>query len=273
MTSLASVTFPHERLQLIARRERTHYWHAPRHRLLLDTVAKSRLAPGTRILDVGCGTGALVEALRQHGFVAEGLDPWAGESRLEQDHFKSGQAESIPWPDASFGAACAFDVLEHTDDRCALAELFRILTPGGSLFISVPAYDWLWSTRDVLAGHRRRYTRTLLRRRVEESGFEVERLFGYQFLLLPLLAISRFAARLRARQDTSSEDDPGTFLNSILRVVNSAETSMGRRWRPPFGSSLVLVARKPIAAISVPAGTAAGAGTLNSQGPHSEDNR
>lgn len=249
MTSLASVTFPHQRLQMIATRERTHFWHAPRSRLLLDTIAQSRLPEGTQILDVGCGTGAMVEALRQRGFAAHGVDPWAVESNLDQTFFKAGQAECIPWPDGSFGAACAFDVLEHADDRRALAELFRVLVPGGALFVSVPAYDWLWSARDELAGHRRRYTRALIRERVAEAGFRVERLFGYQFFLLAPFAVSRLWARLRRKQDTSVEDQPGASANALLRAVNTAEVSAGRWLRPPIGSSLLLVASKPAASV------------------------
>jgi SAM-dependent methyltransferase len=245
MNTIAPVTFAYDRLQMIAERERLHFWHAPRRRLLLDTIAGSELPPGARLLDVGCGSGALVEALARQGISAFGLDPWASESRLDADKFKVGQIESIPWPDRSFSMVCAFDVLEHADDHQALHELYRVLAPGGLLFVSLPAYDWLWSTRDELAGHRRRYSRALLRERVGHAGFSVDCIFGYQFFLLPMLAVSRFWSRVRGRPDTSSEDQPGTALNFILRAVNGLEVAAGRWLRPPTGSSLLLLARKP----------------------------
>ncbi len=242
---IAAMAFPQERLQLIAARERWHFWHAPRTRLLLETIGRHMSPDAGRILDVGCGTGALVEALLAQGFTAQGVDPWAGESRLDPDRFKTGQAESLPFPDGGFAAACAFDVLEHADDGIALRELFRVLAPGGLLFVSVPAYDWLWSSRDRLAGHRRRYSPSLLRARVTTAGFRIQRLFGYQFLLMPLLAASRLWSRIRTREDTAGEDRPGRLVNLLLRAINTTEVSLGRWRRPATGTSLVLVARKP----------------------------
>jgi SAM-dependent methyltransferase len=240
------VTFAAERLDIIAEGEPTHFWYGPRRALLLHAVSSSGLAPGARILDVGCGTGAMVEALAARGFDAIGVDPWASRSGLDPSRCSVGQAEAIPYRDASVAAACAFDVLEHADDGLALAELQRVIEPGGRLFVSVPAHAWLWSVRDTLAGHRRRYTRRMLRERVTEAGFQVERLFGYQFLLLPLLAASRFWSRWRTRAGTVAEDRPTTSTNAVLLALNRLEVRLGRWARPPTGSSLVLVARKPV---------------------------
>ncbi len=245
MTRCTPVTFPPQRLEVIAEGEPAHFWYGPRRELLLETIMRSGLVQGARILDVGCGTGALVQALVKHGFLARGVDPWAAHSGLDPSRFIVGQAESLPVADATVDAACSFDVLEHADDALALSELYRVLAPGGQLFVAVPAYNWLWSARDTLAGHRRRYTRSALARRVRDAGFEVERLFGYQCLLLPLLVASRIGARLRGGGDTSAEDRPGPVLNALLEAVNRFEVGLGRWSRPPVGSSLVLVARKP----------------------------
>ena len=244
MTPAHPVTFPRERLGPIAAAEDAHFWHAPRRTLLLDTIAGSGLARGARVLDIGCGTGRMVRELLARGLDARGIDPWARESGLEAPRFAAGQAEAIPMPDASFDAACAFDVLEHVDDARALAEIHRVLAPGGWLFASVPAHAWLWSVRDELAGHRRRYTRRMLRGRVAAAGFEVQRLFGYQALLLPLLAAARAWSRLRGHRDTAAEDDPNARGNALLRAINRGEVALGRVARPPTGSSLVVVARK-----------------------------
>src|SRR5688572_11907656 len=189
MADVASAQFARERLELIEDGEQsTHFWYAPRRALLLDTVVRAGVRRDAPLLDAGCGTGALVADLCGQGFDAHGIDPWMmrpapatvrrASASLDPARFQTGQVESIPWPDASLAAACAFDVLEHVDDERALAELHRVLQPGGHLFLSVPAHAWLWSARDTLAGHRRRYSRGLLRRRVTAAGFEVERLFG-----------------------------------------------------------------------------------------------
>jgi SAM-dependent methyltransferase len=238
------VTFAAERLDLIAEGEATHFWYGPRRALLLDTIAAAGLAAGSRVLDVGCGTGGMVRALLERGYDARGVDPWALRSGLDPARHAVGQAEAIPVGDGSADALCAFDVLEHADDALALAEFARVLAPGGRLFVSVPAHAGLWSARDTLAGHRRRYSRRMLRQRVADAGFEVERLFGYQCLLLPLLAASRVLARLRGRDDTHAEDRPGAAVNAALLAINRCELAIGRALRPPTGSSLVLVARR-----------------------------
>ena len=78
--------------------------------------------------------------------------------------------------DETFDVVAAFDVVEHCeDDALAVAELTRVLRPGGRLLLSVPAYQWAWSDHDVRAGHYRRYTRPRLVRRVERAGLTVER--------------------------------------------------------------------------------------------------
>ena len=244
MTHVHPVTFHHERLAPIADGEDAHFWHAPRRTLLLDTIAQAMLPAGARVLDVGCGTGRMVRELQATGLDAYGIDPWARESGLDAPRFTVGQAEAIPAPDRTFDTTCAFDVLEHVDDARALAELHRILVPGGWLFASVPAHAWLWSIRDELAGHRRRYSRRMLRDRVVAAGFEVQRLFGYQALLLPMLAAARAWSRLRGGRDTVAEDAPGARANALFRAINRCEVGIGRIARPPVGSSLVVVARK-----------------------------
>ena len=87
-----------------------------------------------------------------------------------------GSATELPFGDETFDVVSAFDVVEHCDDDGrAVAELARVLTPGGRMLLSVPAYQWAWSDHDVQAGHHRRYTRPELVRLVEGSGMEVVR--------------------------------------------------------------------------------------------------
>lgn len=252
----ARSTFPRERLDRIALDESGHYWHAPRRKLLLDLIAPPHLTADhveRPVVDIGCGTGALVEALLARGVDAHGVDPWTDQHHPLSERFRSGEMESIPWPDGSAGIACAFDVLEHVDDDTGLREMHRILRPGGRLLLTVPAHRWLWSRRDELAGHQRRYSRSLLSKRVQDAGFHIEQLFGFQFLLLPLIGASRLGMRLMRSRDTMLEDRPASAFNTLLRTVNRAEISIGRLLRPPTGSSLVLTARKPLGASRNPA--------------------
>ena len=234
-----------DRLETISDVEVWHFWHEPRRRLLLDTV-QPLLKPGARVLDVGCGTGTFCRHLAQAGYSAHGVDPWA--DRLEGDHdlFQSGVAECLPSGDEEFDVVCALDLLEHVDDERAASEAYRVLIPGGAFLVSVPAFPFLWSERDRVAGHRRRYGRRSLRALLCAAGFQVERLFGFQFLLLPLLVLNRtLRSRTEGRARVAGEDRPNRHLNVAMRAINRAEVTLGRWVRPPFGSSLIAVARKP----------------------------
>ena len=126
----------------------------------------------------------------------------------------------------------------------ALAECTRILRSGGMLFLTVPAIPWLWSFRDEDAGHMRRYTRRSLVSCVSNAGFRVEYLRYYQFLLLPLIILSRFLGRTgKATRDL--EDAPHPAVNAVLRAVVEIEVKLIELGvRLPIGSSLLMVARK-----------------------------
>src|SRR5947208_349797 len=133
-----------------------YWWFVARRSAALRFLADylPRETP-VRILDAGCGTGALLEALRHDpGRESVGLD--FAEAALQfcrqrgYDRLVRGDLEALPFADARFDAVTALDVLEHVpDDHAAAREIARVLRPGGVLVASVPAYRFLWSSHDV----------------------------------------------------------------------------------------------------------------------------
>jgi SAM-dependent methyltransferase len=241
----AEVRFDPGRLALIAATEERHFWHAPRRTLLRRLVRDALRGSAAPVLDIGCGTGALVRALREDGIGAHGVDAFAARHGLPAEGLHAGTVDALPFDDASFGLVGLFDVLEHVEEAPALREAARVLQPGGTLLVTVPAYRWLWGPRDEVAGHLRRYHRAQLVDVLSTAGFRVERVFGYQAALLPLLLWQRLRSRRRGATAVAREDSPLPLINAMLRGINAAEVRLPAPLRPPFGSSLVAIAHRP----------------------------
>jgi SAM-dependent methyltransferase len=242
-------SFRADRLARLAAIEEEHFWFGPRLALVERLLDRHPPPPGALVLDLGCGTGALLEPLRRRGYRPLGLDvrPEGLASVRARDPdawLVQAEADRLPLRDGSVDAVVALDVLEHVDDGRVLAEVARVLRPGGLLVASVPAYRWLWSRRDEDAGHLRRYGRRELERALADAGLAPAEVLRYQCLLFPLVAVSRLVGR-RGTTVRDLEDAPPRLANRALGAVNRFEVRLGRHVRFPFGSSLVVAAEKP----------------------------
>lgn len=233
------MTLPADRLERLHDLEGGHFWSVGRDRLCDLLVDRYRMED--LFVDAGAGTGAYARRLRSRGRVV-----WLDVGPVEPGGIRAGLT-ALPFGDATVGTLLARDVLEHVDDRAALAEAHRVLRPGGHLLVTVPGWPSLWGPRDVEAGHLRRYRRRRLRRVVEEAGFAVKEIRGYQFLLLPVVVAARTLGRGAGDRLSRREEAVGGFPNRVLTAVNLAEVNLARRRypAPPTGSSLVLVATRP----------------------------
>jgi SAM-dependent methyltransferase len=110
----------------------------------------SALPAATRVLDAGCGEGVLVDEFHDR-LAIEGLDP-----NYESPRVRRGSLVALPYGNATFDRALCLDVLEHLpydEQPKALAELFRVLKPGGELLVTVPNLAHLQSrVHFLLAG-------------------------------------------------------------------------------------------------------------------------
>jgi SAM-dependent methyltransferase len=238
-----SVTFPKSRLEVLPSHQKHHFWHSPRRTLIGKIINSYRPPDFSLFVDVGCGNGSLVTYLRRLNINAMGVDPYAATGGLDPQFFQIGTTDRLPFNSESLPMIGLFDVLEHVDEQICLKEVRRVLISGGFLFISVPAIPWLWSERDRHAGHQRRYTRASLRIGLESAGLRVVSISGYQFLLLPLLVLSRLRQRKRIG-NTAAEDRPAPWMDRVLSVPNWLEVKLYPFLQPPFGSSLMAVCQK-----------------------------
>lgn len=226
-----------------------HWWYRARSDLL-KTVLGPYVGTPDRLLDVGSADGPSVGWLEARQLVSLDLDPRG----LEAPTGVCGSVLALPFADASFDVVSAFDVVEHCEpESAALAELWRVLRPGGHLLLSVPAYQWAWSDHDVANGHHRRYTRPRAMRAVESAGFEVLRAtYGFS-AVFPAFAADRGVRSLRQRLGWSSRSGPEDVVDlapvspwverALLALCRLDRRALARR-DLPFGSSVFLAAAK-----------------------------
>lgn len=235
--------------------DRTHWWFQGR-RAIVTTVLEDRLASAPSspsILDVGCGTGEMLEMLAAFGPV-KGIDMSPVAVEHCRSRFGAGIEVSVGRiPEDVTGPVdlvTAFDVIEHLDDDVdALVRIRHALMPGGVFVCTVPAYPLLWSRHDELNHHRRRYTRRSLTRALEAGGFRVERMSYFNSVLFPAVAALRLATRPLEWAGLRRGDDractgvaiPRPSANRLLYGLFAAERFLLRRVSLPFGLSLLAV--------------------------------
>jgi SAM-dependent methyltransferase len=235
----------------LASLEAGNFWFRARNELLLWS-AEQFLGNARSFLEVGCGTGFVLQALHKRfpdlgltgselfieglGFAAKRLP---GVNLIQMD------ALNIPFR-GHFDAIGAFDVIEHiADDRRALQEFHKALAPGGRLFLTVPQHPWLWSVNDEHAHHQRRYARQELCSKVRDAGFAIRRTTSFVSLLLPLMAMSRRKRDMQAQFDPLEEFRIAPWKQRILeRIMHAERLSIRIGLRFPMGGSLLLVAER-----------------------------
>ncbi|RMF22015.1 MAG: class I SAM-dependent methyltransferase, partial [Deltaproteobacteria bacterium] len=175
--------------------ETNHWWFVGK-RMLFERLLFDRLRiRNPQILDVGCGTGGSAWTFATYGHVY-GCDRSLVALRLAQRSglrdLVAADAEVLPFDSERFDIVLAFDIVEHVDDdRAMLAELGRVVRPGGAIAIHVPAWPALWSGHDEVLGHRRRYTRATLREAITAAGLRIEYLGWASTTILPAAAAAR----------------------------------------------------------------------------------
>jgi SAM-dependent methyltransferase len=235
----------------MARVEEHHWWFRGRRAVILAVMQQHlEPRPSRRILDVGCGTGGNLAALRQFGHV-EGLDHSEEalrfcRARLGPD-FPLHRGE-LPGglPEGRFDVVTAFDVLEHLPDPVStLRAICQVLEPDGTLVCAVPAFPFLWSAHDEVHHHQRRYTLSLLRQQLAEAGLCIRWSSYFNSLLFPPIAAVRLLQRLGPKQQSARSDvETGgpEWANRLLETVFSAERFVVPRFSLPAGVSLLVLA-------------------------------
>jgi hypothetical protein len=238
--------------------EASSFWFRHRNDCILKVLES--YPPGEAFFDVGGGNGFVAKAIQDAGIdavlVEPGLVGVRNAVRRGVRQTLCGTLEQAGFLHDCIPSVGLFDVIEHIqDDGEFLNTIRHHVRPQGRIYVTTPAFGWLWSNEDVLAGHYRRYTERALRTLCESAGFAVEFITTFfNFLPLPILAFRALPNRLgigsrRAGHNTQDMRRDHDLTNPLVRRwIGSLcrkerdRIAAGRVTR--FGASYLLVARR-----------------------------
>ncbi len=225
-----------------------------------DALAQLAVRFGARaftLLEVGCSSGFMLEALRRRfpSATVIGADVVRAPLYALADEHPSVpllrfDLVRCPLPSESFDAVVMLNVLEHIDDdAAALAQTYRILKPGGVAVIEVPAGPHLFDAYDKALLHFRRYRLAELTQKLEGAGFAVERQSHLGFFLYPAFAmVKRLNQRRQAKpldpEEVVKNQASRTSKSRLLSLAVNLETALGKVVSYPIGIRCLVVGRK-----------------------------
>jgi SAM-dependent methyltransferase len=237
--------------------EERYWWYRGMRRIARRVAsALFTLAPGARLLDVGCGTGAnLVDMAPPEGAVrGVGLELSLEALRLCRRRGLSrlvlATAERLPFRSGAFdGVSCRDVLVSVPDDASAVREIARVAAPGAPVYLTAAALRAFAGEQDVAAHLLRRYSVPGLAALAGSSGLLVSRAGYANFLLSPgIFAVRRIRALLIPPREAAAVRSEfhlaPSHLNGLLEGVLRLEAALLGKWRFPFGVTAFLSASR-----------------------------
>ncbi|OYQ33314.1 hypothetical protein CHU92_13055 [Flavobacterium cyanobacteriorum] len=253
----SAISYPENANQDLFEIEENSFWFKQRNKCIVQ--AFRNFASGKTIFDVGGGNGYVSKGLEDAGFNCVLVEPGPqGCQNAKKRGLKTIVCATLQ--DAGFkkntiDTIGVFDVVEHIeDDNHFLQSINEYLVPGGEVFITVPAYNAIWSDDDVAAGHYRRYTIKDMEKKLKANGFTMV-YSSYFFAMLPfpiflfrslpsLLGIKKGQGELKNKYKKEHTIRTGLFTKMADFFFSKELTMISEKKRIPFGSSCLIVAQK-----------------------------
>jgi len=230
------------------------FWFKHRNKCISSVIGRN--PPSGEIVDVGGGNGYVTRGILDDGFDAILLEPGKegainGKKVRHIPTVICSTFQNARFDESSISAIGCFDVIEHVEDDNGMAEHFsRVLKPGGMLYVTVPAHNWLWSQSDDSGQHYRRYNREMIEQLLASKYEIIYFTYFFSILSIPILMFRSLPYRLSfiKKNILSKNTEHGAnrgfgsgLINYFLkRELNKIKSGKSLK----FGASCLIVARK-----------------------------
>jgi 2-polyprenyl-3-methyl-5-hydroxy-6-metoxy-1,4-benzoquinol methylase len=251
------IAYPAEAIGPCFEVEDNSFWFQHRNRCILAAVTNFPPEENGPIFDIGGGNGAVSKALSGAGFSVALVEPGSEGARNAKirgiKNVICSTLEDAKFKSESFSAVGLFDVLEHIENRSGfLKTINEVLIRNGKLYLTVPAYKFLWSSDDEIAGHYTRYTLTELKEDLSNSGFKIEYgTYFFRWLPLPISVFRTIPYKLGIGSRIAGENikEDHSIRNNLLRnlvdiSLRGEIVNINRKSSMKVGGSCLVVATK-----------------------------
>jgi 2-polyprenyl-3-methyl-5-hydroxy-6-metoxy-1,4-benzoquinol methylase len=252
------VSYPKEGNSHFFQIEENSFWFKHRNDCIVEVVKK--YSGDSVFFDIGGGNGYVAKGLEDRGIETVLIEPGiTGCLNAKKRNLKSivcSTLENACFHKGVISAAGMFDVVEHIEnDSLFLSSIYEYIEDNGYVYITVPAYNVLWSNEDKDAGHYRRYTIKQLEDKLKAVGFKIQySTYIFSILPFPVLFFRTLPSKLGFNKRSSEIDKhkkehntSGNFVSKILNKLWSFELNRIKHGKKiPLGGSCFVVARKSI---------------------------
>lgn len=254
----SNISYPEEANSICFQLEDSSFWFRHRNSVIVEVIKKYP-PPDGYLLDVGGGNGFVASAIERNGFSAILVEP--GKCGIQNaqkrgiNNLVCSSLEDLQIKESSISAIGLFDVLEHIEkDKDFLAQIYKTLKSKGRIYLTVPAYSFLWSGEDLYAGHYRRYNLDTITTIFKKAGFYIEyKTYFFSILPVPVFFFRSLPFKIgfgrnekNINNHVNEHSKKGGITGRILdRIWNWELKRINNSELISFGGSCLIVATKP----------------------------
>jgi SAM-dependent methyltransferase len=254
-----AISYPEEGNKACFEVEDRSFWFRHRNSCIVEMVRNFPPEGKGPIFDVGGGNGFVAKGLMDSGWDVVLVEPGSAGARNAKKrglpHVICATTLSAGFQSGTLPAIGVFDVVEHIeDDLSFLQHLNDLLLPGGVLYLTVPAFQSLWSQEDIDAGHFRRYSLKQMEKKLIQAGFEVAySTYIFQWLVVPvgLFRVLPYRVGLSGKNKKDSDKvqrdhvlKDGLFSKMFRNLLQREHGVIEAKSRLPFGGSCMVAVSK-----------------------------